>query len=200
MNDEVEDHTGSIHLDRIRDWIKTNLKRPDLIGLPLVVLSLLFVILLFSSPFLAEEGTLDLGDEGSVGKEDHDDAISNINNTIAGSIYRFGDRYCHQKDHRSWALNGNQMPVCARDVGLFIGIFMGCVFGALYRRGIKIFFLLLLIVPMAIDGGLQSLTSYESFNLLRLLTGMIGGFGVGTYVNGSIVQTIRLLTYRAKKG
>jgi uncharacterized membrane protein len=200
MKDDVEEHIGPTRLGRIGDRIKTDLKRPDPIGLPLIALSLLFVLLLLSSPYLVEKGTLDLGDEGSVGKEDHDEAISGINNSIARWIYRFGDRYCHQKDHRSWTLNGNQMPVCARDIGLFIGIFIGCIFGASYRKGIRILVLLLLLVPMAIDGGLQSITSYESFNLLRLATGMIGGFGIGAYVNGSVVQTIRLLTYKAKKG
>jgi uncharacterized membrane protein len=92
------------------------------------------------------------------------------------------------------------MPVCARDIGLFLGIFLGCIFGACYGRGIKVLVLLGLLVPMAIDGGLQSVTSYESFNLLRLLTGALGGFGIGAFVNGSLVQTIRILTFRRKKG
>lgn len=200
MIEETEERLRSISLSRTLDWMRSNLRKPDLIGLPLMVISLGFAALLVLSPFLVEEATLDLGSEGSVGEEDHDGTISNINNSLARAIYRFGDRYCHQKDHRSWSLNRNQMPVCARDVGLFIGIFMGCVFGASFRKGIKIFVLLLLLAPMAIDGGLQSLTSYESFNLLRLITGMIGGFGVGAYVNGSLIHTVRLLTFRAMKG
>ena len=200
MNDETGNLHASIQLKRIKDWTRRNLRRPDPIGAPMVVLSLVFIIALFASPFLVEEGSLAFGREGSVGKEDHGEAISNINSTIARGIYRFGDRYCHQKDHRSWDLNGNQMPVCARDVGLFIGIFVGCVFGSSYRRGIKILALILLLAPMAIDGGLQSLTTYESYNPLRLITGIIGGFGIGAYVNGSLVQTIRLLAYSKKKG
>lgn len=200
MNNDTEDRRTSIHLCNILEWPKKNLGRPAAIGLPLVVLSLIFITSLFAAPLLVEEGSIKLGHEGSVGKDDHGEIISNINNSFARAIYRFGDRYCHQKDHRSWSLNGNQMPVCARDVGLFMGIFLGCIFGASYRRGIKVLVLILLLVPMVIDGGLQSLTSYESFNPLRLVTGMIGGFGVGAYVNGSFVQTIGLLTYRIKKG
>jgi uncharacterized membrane protein len=187
-------------IDRIIKWARTELKRPDPIGIPLIIISLVFFILLVFSPILVEEDTLDFGDEGTVGSMDHDEEISNINNSFARAIYRFGDRYCHQKDHRSWEINGNQMPVCARDIGLFLGIFLGCIFGACYRRGIKFLVILALLAPMVIDGGLQSVTSYESLNFLRLVTGALGGFGIGAFVNGSLIQTIRILTFKRKKG
>ena len=35
----------------------------------------------------------------------------------AAFIYAFGDLNCHTKSERSWVINGNQMPVCVRDVG-----------------------------------------------------------------------------------
>ena len=37
----------------------------------------------------------------------------------------------------------------------------------------------LLIIPMIIDGYLQLLTSYLSNNLLRLITGILFGIGIG---------------------
>ena len=40
-------------------------------------------------------------------------------------VYAFGDLNCHQKFERSWTINGNQMPVCARDVGIFLGLALG---------------------------------------------------------------------------
>jgi uncharacterized membrane protein len=202
-SDDADRENGasrSTIIKRSVNWSKKNLGKPDRIGLPLVLISFLFFTSLIVTPLMVDKNTIDLGDQGSVGKNDHDEMISDINNSFAKAIYRFGDRYCHQKDHRSWEINGNQMPVCARDIGLFLGIFIGCIFGASYKRGIKLLILLGLLVPMAIDGGLQALTSYESFNLLRLLTGMIAGFGVGAYVNGSAVETIRILTFKRKKG
>jgi len=187
-------------MNRWTTRLKRDLNRPDPIGLPLILLAFLFAALLIFSPLLIDRGTLDLGNEGSVGKIDHDDVIDGIENPVARFAYRFGDRYCHQKDHRSLFLNGNQMPVCARDIGLFAGIFLGCVIGAMYRRSIKLWVLALFLVPMAIDGGLQALTSYESWNPLRVATGLIGGTGIGIYVNGSIVQTVRLLLHHFKRG
>ncbi|MBN1539134.1 MAG: DUF2085 domain-containing protein [Candidatus Thermoplasmatota archaeon] len=187
-------------MERIRKWVIGNVHRPDLIGCPLIIVSGLFVILLISSPFIVERGSIDLGSEGSVGEVDHDEAISDIDNPLARFSYRFGDLYCHQKDHRSYFLNGNQMPVCSRDIGLFFGILFGCVAGSMYRKGIKLRTLAILLAPMVIDGLLQALTPYESFNILRLITGSIGGVGIGAYLNGSLVETVRLLLYRTGKG
>ncbi|MBN1390298.1 MAG: DUF2085 domain-containing protein [Candidatus Thermoplasmatota archaeon] len=192
------DRTGP--MERIRRWTSENVHRPDLLGAPLIILSGLFALLLISSPFLVENGSIDLGDEGSVGEIDHGGVISDIENPLARFAYRFGDRYCHQMDRRSFFLNGNQMPVCSRDIGLFSGLFLGCVAGSSYRKGMKLRVLVFFLAPMAVDGLLQALTSYESFNILRLLTGSLGGMGIGTYVNGSFIQTVRLLRLRAGKG
>ena len=48
-------------------------------------------------------------------------------NPVAAFVYSFGDLNCHQKSERSWEINGNQLAVCVRDVGLFLGLFMGCL-------------------------------------------------------------------------
>ena len=39
-------------------------------------------------------------------------------NPLWALTYGFGDLNCHQKHERSWEINGNQMPVCTRDIGL----------------------------------------------------------------------------------
>jgi len=202
-----EERTGPIGgldtrrmMTRFTAGLRRDLKKPDPIGIPFIMMAFLFAALLIFSPLLIEHGTIDLGNDGSVGEVDHDDVIDGIGNPLARFAYRFGDRYCHQKDHRSLFLNGNQMPVCARDIGLFAGIFLGSVVGAMYRRSIKLWILALFLLPMAVDGGLQALTSYESWNPLRVATGLIGGLAIGIYVNGSIVQTVRLLLHRFKRG
>jgi uncharacterized membrane protein len=161
--------------------------------MPLIIISFVFISSFIISPLLAEKDTIHFDEAGTVGEEDHAETIDQIENDIAKIVYRFGDRFCHQKHSRSWELNSNQMPVCARDVGLFLGIFLGCIFGSSFRKGIPLLVLLVLIAPMAVDGGLQAVSDYESFNLLRLITGILGGIGVGAYVNGSLVNVVRLL-------
>ena len=131
----------------------------------------------------------------------------------AAFIYGFGDLNCHTKAERSWEINGNQMPVCVRDIGIFLGIAIG---GFLFsRKGfnrwtIRDTFLSLLpdstlksvykndkrllamfviagiaTIPIAIDGFAQMLTSYESTATMRMLTGTPFGLLVGAFMAAS---------------
>jgi len=125
-------------------------------------------------------------------------------NPIWAFTYGFGDLNCHQKHHRSWEINGNQLAFCVRDVGIFAGAAIGAaIFGrfGLNRWTLRDTFLSVIpdewlvgvytrnqrgvaslgiaaifILPMAIDGFTQLLTNYESNNMLRLVTGL--GFGL----------------------
>ena len=126
-------------------------------------------------------------------------------NFYAAAIYAFGDLNCHQKHERSWEINGNQMPVCTRDVGIFFGAFiLGLAWMRLghnrwtikdtflsifpdrklnpiyeiNRRGTAFYGLgLLCVLPIVLDGGLQAVTDYESNTIKRLFTGSLFGIG-----------------------
>jgi uncharacterized membrane protein len=125
-------------------------------------------------------------------------------NPVAAFVYSFGDLNCHQKSERSWEINGNQLAVCVRDVGLFLGLFMGALFWrskglnrwtvrdsflSVFRdENIKllyvedrrmlamVLFLSIGALPIGFDGFYQLLTDYESTNPIRLITGTIAGF------------------------
>ena len=130
-------------------------------------------------------------------------------NVYSAAIYAFGDLNCHNKHERSWSVNGNQMPVCVRDVGIFAGLALG---GFIYsRRGVNRWtirdtFLSVLpdeqlnpiyrknrrtmlfiaigaicVIPMALDGFTQLLTDRESTAFLRLVTGIQFGLGLGLF-------------------
>ncbi len=130
-------------------------------------------------------------------------------------VYAIGDINCHQKYERSWEINGNQMPVCTRDVGIFFGFFVGClIFGLrganrwtirdtflsifpdskisyLYERDLRLhatYFLIFIgLLPMAIDGFTQLfLDSYESNNPLRLITGFFAGAVLGWWFSSAL--------------
>ena len=129
-------------------------------------------------------------------------------------VYAFGDLNCHQKYERSWTINGNQMPVCARDVGIFFGLALGGWWFSrkgLNRWTIRDSFLtlfpdsmtaplyikdrrlstmlgtgLLFCLPVILDGGIQAISAYESTNPLRVLTGLPFGFIIGWYLCASL--------------
>lgn len=121
--------------------------------------------------------------------------------------YAFGDLNCHNLAERSWSVNGNQMPVCVRDLGIFAGLMVG---GAIvHRRSVNRWtvtdtalsvlpatwqdhiyrrrwrhlafygFAALTVVPLGLDGFTQLLTNYESNAWARMLTGIPFGTGLG---------------------
>ncbi|MFH1787085.1 MAG: DUF2085 domain-containing protein [archaeon] len=90
----------------------------------------------------------------------------------------FGALVCHQLPERSLFFAGQQVFVCARDVGIYLGVLAGfALFYALKERGseLNLRHLVLLMLPVAVD-GLTQLAGWESTNGLRLFTG--GLFGV----------------------
>ncbi len=161
-------------------------------------------------------GNLNHGDDAKLG---HDQpsrgtfAWSELN-PFWGFVYAFGDLNCHQKHERSWEINGNQMPVCTRDIGIFIGLFIGAaLFGlrgvnrwtvrdtflsvfpdekieTLYLKDRRMVAMLLLIgigvAPMGIDGFTQLLTGYESSNPVRVVTGLFSGLVIGWWFSAAL--------------
>jgi len=141
--------------------------------LAVFLLSSAWLILVVISPMLVPSNTLvDLS--GRVGGHENEDQFKDLG-AVPHAMYWLGDAECHQLSHRSYFINGNQMPFCARDLGLFIGLAVGFGLVSFYRLKIHPILALMGFLPMAIDGGIQAITSYESNNPLRLITGLIAG-------------------------
>jgi uncharacterized membrane protein len=136
----------------------------------------IWLALVFIAPLTLPSGSVpDLS--GSVGTVDNWQSIEQMN-PLAGAVYLLGDSQCHQLLERSFVINGNQMPFCTRDLGIFIGLVAGIAIAFSGRLRIGPRFSLLLLVPMALDGGAQLISSYESSNLIRLATGIAAGVGI----------------------
>ena len=141
-------------------------------------------------------------------------------NPYAAVIYAFGDLNCHNKHERSWNLNGNQLPVCTRNIGIFLGAALAGIF--FFRRGLNRWTIrdtmlstlptitqewiysnnqrnlivcslaAICILPLVLDGGIQALTSYESTHLLRLITGLPFGFFIMLLFGSSLAAKPKL--------
>ena len=226
----VPKNIGSKTLKNGRKDRKSEIRVSSVLGL----ISGFLLLMFFVSPFMLEEGSvpelsgranaIDYMNEDSWGNDEHSEngklghnqsshggsfSWSELN-PMFGFVYAFGDINCHQKHDRSWTINENQMPVCTRDVGIFLGFFMGCMFFRLRglnrwtvrdsflsvfdddsiksvyiadsRMRLMFLFLALGIIPMAIDGFTQLLTDYESTNGVRVITGFMAGFVLGWFV------------------
>lgn len=83
--------------------------------------------------------------------------------------------YCHALPERSLHWSGRPMPICARCTGLWIGYGLAAI--AVWFWVLPWWASLLLITPLAIDGGTQALGWRTSNNTLRLVTGLTAGIG-----------------------
>jgi uncharacterized membrane protein len=140
------------------------------------IISSVWLALVVSAPLLVPSDTLtDLS--GTVGTHDNDALFEDLD-PIPKTIYRIGDAECHQLANRSYFINGNQMPFCSRDVGLFIGLALGSGIVTFIFFRINPLLALVGLAPIGIDGGVQMVTDYESNNPLRLVTGIIAGIAL----------------------
>lgn len=85
---------------------------------------------------------------------------------------------CHQLASRSFFVYGYQLPLCARCVGILVGEILSIFF---IFNGILLNYkwLFLLLLPMITDGGIQLVSSYESSNTKRVISGFLSGFAIG---------------------
>jgi uncharacterized membrane protein len=146
-------------------------------------LDLMLVLSLFLAPISQPEGTVtDL--DANANWIDHGDRWKDMD-LFPRIVYTFGDLNCHQIMERTIIVNGNQMPVCTRDVSIFIGVMFGAilltrasahdhptlVFSSIlsgklrkgfFGRHSGILFgavIVLLLTPTALDGGIQALST-----------------------------------------
>ncbi len=88
---------------------------------------------------------------------------------------------CHRRPDRTFSYKGRYFPVCARCTGFYTGLFLFEIYNLLSRVDISfnLFLIsLVLIIPAFVDGFTQYLGWRESFNILRFVTGLLGGIGL----------------------
>lgn len=83
---------------------------------------------------------------------------------------------CHCRDDRSFHYHGEKFPICARCTGELVGMICSIFSCFFFRTTIPV--ALLLMLPLIIDGFVQHLTSYESTNPRRFVTGLLFGYGL----------------------
>lgn len=101
-----------------------------------------------------------------------------------------GSLVCHQLADRSFIIDGRQLPVCARDTGIYLGIFVSAAFVLLSGRlrsdrppnVRQAAVLCILMLPMLVDGVGSYLGMYVTNNTARLLTGVLFGVPIPLFL------------------
>ncbi len=178
--------------------------------LVLFVLALLYTMSIFIAPLTLEPGTVTelQGRPNQIVYAEQWEELPLYHR----AVYTFGDLNCHQMTSRSYHINENQMPIAGRMTGVFIGLTTGFFLMSFVRgsenykrtlldllkvdpewsdgKEIALLFLLggLFILPMILDGGLQFVIDYDSFNEFRTFTGILFGFGFSVFISSVILS------------
>lgn len=141
--------------------------------------SVFLTVSVFVVPFLSPYGSfVDL--DGTPGIIDHWD-IWHSEDPFTMVLYLIGDVVCHQQMSRTIILNGSQMPICIRDLGLLMGFMIGCLFTsvkfghpAIYRnaRAYVVISFTLIFADWAIQHAFDL-----NIPFTRMVTGLLAGVG-----------------------
>jgi uncharacterized membrane protein len=193
----------------------------------LFIVALFWTVSLFVVPFTLPPGTVkDLN--GYANRVDHAHLWATLP-PYQQVIYYLGDVQCHQISSRTIYLNGNEMPVDSRVTSIYVFGTVG-ILGAMFVKPspdagetlMRVFprrireairrtlgfswfipiFIVLMLLPVALDGGIQMLTAYESDNVKRVLTGIPAGLVAGLLLGALLLSTkqfaIHLKTMRER--
>lgn len=96
---------------------------------------------------------------------------------------------CHRRADRSFFVKGKQMPICARCTAILIGyLFTPLAIGM--HLTIPFYIILLMCIPMLIDGFTQLWKWRESSNILRFLTGITFGIGQSLFISTIVMYIV----------
>ena len=119
----------------------------------------------------------------------------------AKMIYTLFSFFCHQQAWKTIHIFDNQMAWCARDTFIWLAVLVTSIVVKIKKpRPINWKIFVLFALPIALDGGIQTIASilgysssdpfYVSNNLFRMLTGGIFGVGIGLLIFPYLLEVI----------
>ena len=122
-----------------------------------------------------------------------------------GKALSIGSSVCHQISSHSFSSDDIQFPVCARCTGLYLGSFIGILYGFLSGKKIaipkkKYLILLAILFILWAGDGLNSLINeflndpliYQTTNTTRLIT----GYGMGLVMSTALVTLFNFTVWK----
>lgn len=101
-------------------------------------------------------------------------------------LYGIGSAVCHQLNDRTIIIGGKLLPVCARCTGIYISITVSVLYLIMRRRwqgnklpGISVTLIMAFsFLPFMVDGVGSYAHFWQTNNLIRIITGLFGGYSV----------------------
>lgn len=113
-------------------------------------------------------------------------------------LERIGYAVCHQLPEKSIFIEGKQLPVCARDTGIYFGSLISLFFILLSRRrrsnSIPVPYISFTFVFFMLLMGVDAVSSYigfrETTNSIRLLTGLLVGISLPLFMYPILIDNL----------
>jgi uncharacterized membrane protein len=120
---------------------------------------------------------------------------------FASAIYWAFSFVCHQLPERSFHLDDHQFAVCSRCTGLYSGFALATLFYPLTRSLTRTDtpsrrWLLLAVVPLAIDFSLGYFDIWANTQLTRVATGALLGSVAVFYIMPGLIQLAQMIRWR----
>lgn len=123
--------------------------------------------------------------------------------SLAKPIYFIYSFTCHQFAHRSLHIYDHQCAWCSRDMAIWGSLLLVAILVKQFklRDGLKWYWVLPATLPIALDGGIQTIATvlglapsgggpiYISTNFMRFVTGSIFGAGLGLWIFPSLYDS-----------
>ena len=114
---------------------------------------------------------------------------------VAFLIYWFFSPVCHQLTESSFIIYENQMAICSRCFGIYLGMILGVLIYPLLRsfdftRVIHRRYMMLAPLPMVGDVVLLAMGVYPPLLWLKALTGLFFGFALPFYLLPALYQMV----------
>lgn len=120
--------------------------------------------------------------------------MSKLRETVLALLQGIGDRSgCHQMPERSFKAGEYVFPVCARCTGVFFGQLSAVIFAA-FGIVCPYYIAVSLLAVMGVDWLIQKTGVKESTNIRRLVTGVLGGFGLFSIYINIVILLYRFIT------
>ena len=145
----------------------------------------------YLTPFFSPSGSfIDL--DGTPGVMDHWDIWSG-KDPFTMILYSIGDMVCHQQMSRTLILNGSEMPICIRDLGLLAGFSLGsaaCIpmMERLHSR--KILVIAIVLMSVTVFEWMAETASVD-LPAARLATAMVSGAGAALLLSWMLNRNMK---------
>jgi uncharacterized membrane protein len=98
----------------------------------------------------------------------------------AAFVYVFGSRICHQIAERSFHLDGAQLPVCARCIGIYAGFAAAVLVAPGWMRARRV--LIIGALPTLVTVVAEWAGIWQASNMARAIAGAPLGLAIGAVV------------------